>query len=81
VKRQRKPDPQAVLRDGAALDRAMDAAARRIVERHRQLGAPLVIWRRGKVVLIPPGKVKLPPLASKARGGAGPALPERDRDD
>lgn len=63
--------PQDVLRDGAALDRAMDAAARRIVARHRQRGAPLVLWRRGKVVLVSPDKVRLPRPASEATAGRG----------
>jgi hypothetical protein len=36
-----------------------DAVAQVIVE-HRQKRLPLAVWRNGKVVLVPAGKVKAP---------------------
>jgi hypothetical protein len=57
-----KPDPATVLRDGEALDRAIVAAQRRVVETHRKLGLPLVIWRDGKVVKVSASRVRLPKL-------------------
>ena len=54
-------DAESVLRDGAAIDRAMIAARRRVIRRHRQLGVPLVIWRDGKVVEVAPESVEMPP--------------------
>ena len=39
-----------LARDGATVDRAIEAADTRTVERHRQLHAPLIVWRDGKVV-------------------------------
>jgi hypothetical protein len=53
-------DPARVLPDGAALDRAIVAAQRRVVLRHRQLKVPLVIRRDGKMVEVDPESVELP---------------------
>lgn len=55
---------EAAIRDGDALDRAIVAARRRVIRRHRQLGVPLVIWRNGEVVEVTPESVELPPDAS-----------------
>ena len=53
-------DIESALRDGPAIDRAIVAARRRVIQRHRQLGVPLVIWRDGQVVEVPPESVELP---------------------
>jgi hypothetical protein len=53
-------DIEIILRDGPAIDRAIVAARRRVIQRHRQLGVPLVIWRDGQVVEVPPESVELP---------------------
>ena len=53
-------DPERILRDGEALERAIVAAQRRVVLRHRQLGIPIAIWRDGKVVELPAESVELP---------------------
>ncbi|MGH8674710.1 MAG: hypothetical protein ACREVG_10400 [Burkholderiales bacterium] len=55
---------EAAIRDGDALDRAIVAARRRVIRRHRQLGIPLVIWRNGEVVEVTPESVELPADAS-----------------
>ena len=52
-----------MARDGDAIDRAFVAAYRRTVLRHRLLGAPLVVWRDGKVVEVSADDVELPPIA------------------
>ena len=49
-----------IIRDGSAIDRAMLAARRRVIRRHRRLGVPLVIWRDGLVVELSPDSVELP---------------------
>lgn len=54
-----------ILRDGEAIDRAVVAAHRRVILRHRQLGLPLVIWQGGKVVEIPADRVELPAYVSE----------------
>jgi hypothetical protein len=51
---------EAILRDGTAVDRAIVAARRRVIQRHRQLGVPLAIWSGGKVVEVAPESVELP---------------------
>ena len=53
-------DPETMVRDGAAIDRAIIAARRRVIRRHRQLGIPLVIWRDGKVIEAAPESVEMP---------------------
>ena len=52
-------DIAAIIMDGTSIERAIVAARRRLVETHRQLGIPLVIWRDGKVVEIAPETVDL----------------------
>jgi hypothetical protein len=54
-----RKDVGAIMRDGEAIDRAMDRAFRRVVEHHRRLGLPLVMWRDGKVVHVPAESVNL----------------------
>lgn len=53
TKRSRK-DIGAIVRDGTAIDRAIEAARRRVVREHLRLGIPLAIWQDGRVVEIPP---------------------------
>ena len=49
-----------LFREGTAIDEAMSAAVREAVLRHKQLGLPLVVWRDGKTVLIPPEEIEIP---------------------
>lgn len=60
MKDTRVREVERVLRDGAALDRAIVAARARVIRRHRLLGLPLVVWRDGRVVKLEPGSVELP---------------------
>lgn len=48
-----------IIREGTAVDRAIEAARRRVVRRHQQLGIPLVIWKDGCVTEVPPDNVEL----------------------
>jgi len=58
------PDPpkdiSRLFREGTPIDEAMSAAVREAVLRHKQLGLPLVVWRDGKTVLIPPDEIEVP---------------------
>ena len=63
-------NPERMLRDGPALERAMVAAQRRVILRHRQLGIPLAIWRDGKVAEVSAESVELPEYKNY-RGEAG----------
>jgi hypothetical protein len=49
-----KKDIPAIVRDGTAIDQAIERARRRVMQRHRQLGIPLAIWHEGRVVEVPP---------------------------
>jgi len=42
----------AIFREGTLLDRAMAAAARDAIRRHKQAGVPMAIWRDGKSVFV-----------------------------
>ena len=53
-------DIAAILRDGTAIDRAIERAGYDVVRRHRQLGVPLVMWQYGRVVEVPPESVRIP---------------------
>lgn len=53
-------DIEKIIRDGTAIDQAIVAARRRVIHQHRQLGVPLVIWRDGQVVEVPPHSVEPP---------------------
>ena len=66
-------DIESIIRDGTAIDRAIIAARRRVIRRHRQLGVPLAIWRNGKVVEVPPESIELP----VDTGGTGASLDDR----
>lgn len=66
-------DIESIIRDGTAIDRAIVAARRRVIHRHRQLGVPLAIWRDGQVVEVPPESVELPADVS----GTGAPVDER----
>jgi hypothetical protein len=52
-----RKDIAAIVRDGAAIDRAIETARRRVMRRHRQLGIPLAIWQEGRVVEISPENI------------------------
>ena len=53
-------DIATIVRNGTAIDRAIETAGYRVVRRHRQLGVPLVIWRDGRVDEISADSVVLP---------------------
>jgi hypothetical protein len=56
-----KPEPNinidAVFEEGTPIDEAIDEAFRAAVEKHRQLGLPLVVWRDGKIVEVMPDEI------------------------
>ncbi len=48
-----------IFREGKLLDEAARAAVREAIVEHQRLGLPLVVWRDGKTVLIPPDEITL----------------------
>jgi hypothetical protein len=43
--------------EGTPIDNAIIAATKRAIIEHIQKGQPLVVWRDGKTVLIPPDEL------------------------
>ena len=63
-----KQDISEVFRDGTAIDRALEAAAREAISRHKQSGQPIPVWRDGKTVMVAPEELahRLNKLSEKA---------------
>jgi len=66
----RKPlvNPQGPLREEAL--QALRDAVWKVIQEHKRLGIPLVIWRDSKVVEISPEEGEAEYLAAKARAEA-----------
>jgi hypothetical protein len=45
--------------DGILIDQAMRNAVQQALGRHRLLGIPIVEWRDGKIVWIPPEEIRV----------------------
>ncbi|MCY2989105.1 MAG: hypothetical protein NTY19_14715 [Planctomycetota bacterium] len=41
-----------VFREGTPIDRALEAATRAAIVRHKQSGQPMPVWRDGKTIMI-----------------------------
>ena len=54
VKKEKRKSDWQMLDDA---EKAMRNAIAKVVEAHRRTGEPLVIWRDGKVVLLPPDQL------------------------
>jgi len=63
-------DVDQLCQEGTQIDLAVERAARDARLRHKQLGVPLVVWRDGKVVEIPPEEIVVDPPADAARDNA-----------
>ena len=50
-------DVDQICREGTAIDRAVEQAARDARLLHKKMGVPLVVWRDGQVVEIPPEEI------------------------
>lgn len=46
--------------DSEKVTRAMGEAVRKTLRMHKLLGYPIVVWRDGKVVHVPPEEIELP---------------------
>jgi hypothetical protein len=54
MKNQERKDISKIFQEGTPIDNAILAAGRNAIREHKQKGQPLVVWRDGKTVLIPP---------------------------
>jgi hypothetical protein len=57
-------DVDAICREGQPIDEAVERAGRDARRKHKQLGVPLVVWRDGQVVEIPPEEIVVDPPAN-----------------
>jgi hypothetical protein len=53
-------DVRAIMLDGAAIQRAQRQSWIQMLDRHKRLGNPIVVWRDGKVVWIPAEEIVIP---------------------
>lgn len=53
-RREPRPDLTEILKDGRDIDAALERAGRDAIRRHKRGGVPLVIWKDGRVVHVPP---------------------------
>ncbi|MBM4019025.1 MAG: hypothetical protein FJ288_11975 [Planctomycetes bacterium] len=60
-----------IFAEGKLIDRALRMAAREALLRHKKAGVPIVVWRRGKIVRIPAGKIKVPRRGRRRAGRCG----------
>ena len=56
---QKLPITSATQFDGDEVVAAMDLAVLEAIARHKALGQSIVIWRDGKVVVVPPEEIEL----------------------
>jgi len=59
-------DIDEVFEDGKLIDAAVERAGRDARLKHKQLGVPLVVWRDGQVLLIPPEEIVVDPPPENA---------------
>ena len=65
-------DVGALMEEGTAVDRAVDAAFFEAVRRHRQANVPVVIRENGKIVRVSPFDVALPEDEPRQNGNGHP---------
>jgi hypothetical protein len=57
--------PKKSIRDlfleGTPIDEALRRGVRDALRMHKMLGNPIAIWRDGKVVILPPDQIDIPP--------------------
>lgn len=53
-------DVASLMEDGAAVDRAVQAAFADAVRRHREAGVPMAMWEDGGVRMVSPFDIPLP---------------------
>ncbi len=63
----RAKDIGKIFAKGTVIDAALVEAAHEALRRHKQAGHPIVVWRHGKVVKIPPEDIKLSGTTSDGR--------------
>lgn len=60
MKSKKPKDLDKIFADGRLIDKAIKLAACEAFLMHKRLGHPIVVWRNGKVVLLPPEQIHIP---------------------
>ena len=60
MKRAKVKDVGRLLAEGKLIARVMRTAVRAALLEHKRAGNPVATWRNGKVVWIPPEKIRVP---------------------
>jgi len=53
----KRPTILELFLDGREIDAALERAVKEALRRHKKLGNPVVVWRDGRVVEIPPEEI------------------------
>jgi len=48
-------------RDAEEIGKVLQLAVREALKMHKCLGNPIAAWRNGKVVIVPPEEIEIPP--------------------
>ncbi len=51
-------DITAIFQEGVPIVRALEAATREAIVRHKQAGLPMPVWRDGKTVFVSPEELE-----------------------
>lgn len=55
----REKDIDHIFREGTLIDEALAAGVQEALRRHKEAGRPIVEWRDGRTVWVPPEEIKL----------------------
>ncbi len=59
--RTRPPLPIDFFRDAEEIGKHLQLAVREALRMHKCLGNPIAVWKDGKVVIVPPEEIEIPP--------------------
>ena len=53
--------PLDLYRDAEEIEKVFRLAVREALIMHKRIGNPIATWRNGKVVIVPPEEIEIPP--------------------
>ena len=53
--------PLDVCRDAEEIGKVLQLAVREALMMHKRIGNPIATWKDGKVVIVPPEEIEIPP--------------------
>ena len=62
IARNDKRTTEELAQDSRVITRGLALAVRDALIRHKKLGESIAVWRDGKVAIIPPEEIVIPPL-------------------